>query len=1239
MNDLKCFSLNCRGLADTAKRRDVFHFLHNYNAHIICLQDVHWVNEKESDYRFEWGHDVFFSGVSSNSRGVAILFKRNLHYSVHHIRRDGDGNFIALNIKIFEYRFNLFNIYGPNNDAPMFFENISSIINDFDDDADFTILCGDWNLVQNFQLDCDAYINLNNPHSHKRVLQLKDDHDLVDPWRVCKGNSRRYTWRRTNPFKQARLDFYLISSNLLNFISGVDILPGYRTDHSIIELCISFHNIQRGRGYWKFNNSLLKNPKYVEMVNTVIDNCIKQYAVIDDVQQDILAAPADDIDFYIDADLFFDTLLLLIRGESIKFSSLLKKDNERKEESLIKDIMNLEKNLDSESMRILNEKKCELQEHRKNVMAGVMTRAKANSIEWGEKPSSFFLNLEKRAAINKGIYNLLRSDGSIAKSQNDITYECYNYYSKLFSYHNYHDFDINNAFDIFIGNGIINDLSYEQMSSLESDITLAELSLALKRQKNDKSPGLDGYTTEFIKFFWKRLGIFFYKAVNAYWRKQKLSVTLRQGIVSLLPKKDKPRNLISNWRPISLLSIFYKILSSCIAERIKSMLPFLIHADQKGFLPGRYIGESIRLLYDILFYTHNRNIPGQLLLLDFEKAFDSISHDYLWVILSRFGFGPNLIKWCKILYSNACSCILINGHLSNFFPLQRGCRQGDPLSPYLFILGVEVLAISVRYNNYIRGISIFTCEVKLSHYADDTIFLLDGSARSLKCVMDVLNNFANLSGLRVNWEKSKALWFGSKCFSEDRLEGFERLIWDPGGTFTYLGVLFSVDLVNIVDINYNKAITTIKQIISHWSKRRLTPLGRLTIVKTILVPKLNYLFINLPNPPDDVLKTLESMFFKFVWNGQDRINRHQFCQPYHAGGIKMINLMEFIHSLKITWLRRFYKADDPSWSSIVFNLYIKTHIEFLFEGGTEYLSNKLIYLSNPFYKDVLVAFIRLKRKLQSNCKHNNRTDIFLWYSDILKLDDKPFIMRDWYTKGLRYASDFLDNEGQFLDLEQFQSNYNVKTNYLRYFGICQAIKSYYGSTRLTKLSQPYHPHVYNILLKSQRGARDFYAILNVNEVSPHAQSKWCIDLCTDAINWKNLYYLPFSLTIDSHYKWFQYRINMRLLATNSFLSKIGVSNTDRCNYCSIEKETILHLFCDCTKIEPLWNSFENFINLGFDDDFHLNKHIKLFGMTHKVSLNKGINKLLIWFRYFIYRGNRNMTAPHFNLYLSEIRHM
>ena len=182
-------------------------------------------------------------------------------------------------------------------------------------------------MVQDFDLDCDFYVNLNNPRAQERVVQLKFENNLVDPWRVLNPDSKRFTWRRTNPFKQARLDFFLVSNSLLNFIKWVDILPGYRTDHSIIILDICFNNFKKGRGFWKFNNFLLQNQDYVKLVNKVIDDCILQYAAMPYTYRSVHIISIQDLSIVIEDDTFFETLLLLIRGETIKFSANLKRNN------------------------------------------------------------------------------------------------------------------------------------------------------------------------------------------------------------------------------------------------------------------------------------------------------------------------------------------------------------------------------------------------------------------------------------------------------------------------------------------------------------------------------------------------------------------------------------------------------------------------------------------------------------------------------------------------------------------------------------------------------------------------------------------------------------------------------------------------------------------------------------------------------------------------------------------------
>lgn len=126
--------------------------------------------------------------------------------------------------------------------------------------------------------------------------------------------------------------------------------------------------------------------------------------------------------------------------------------------------------------------------------------------------------------------------------------------------------------------------------------------------QNDKSPGTDGMTVNFFKFFWKQLGSFVIRSLNEGFLKGEMSVTQKEGIIICIPKGDKPREFLKKtWRPISLLNVTYKIGSTCIANRMKKVFPKLIN-DQTGFVAGRYIGDNLRTIYDIIHYLEEKHL-------------------------------------------------------------------------------------------------------------------------------------------------------------------------------------------------------------------------------------------------------------------------------------------------------------------------------------------------------------------------------------------------------------------------------------------------------------------------------------------------------------------------------------------------------------------------------------------------------------------------------------------------------
>ena len=223
---------------------------------------------------------------------------------------------------------------------------------------------------------------------------------------------------------------------------------------------------------------------------------------------------------------------------------------------------------------------------------------------------------------------------------------------------------------------------------------------------------------------------------------------------------------------------------------MEKVLPHLINPTQTGDVEERFIGESIRLILDIMEYTKHKDIPGVAVFLNFEKGFDSVEWNYIQKCLEATNFGPHLRQWAYVFYHNISSCVLNNGHASEPFLLETGVRQGCPLSGMLFVIAIEVLAQKIRRSKMIKGIEIEyngSQEIKLSQYADDTTALLSDS-ESVMQLFELLGLFERCSGLKINESKSELLWLGSRRHREDKilnLQISEEPVYALGVHFAY----------------------------------------------------------------------------------------------------------------------------------------------------------------------------------------------------------------------------------------------------------------------------------------------------------------------------------------------------------------------------------------------------------------------------------------------------------------------
>lgn len=179
----------------------------------------------------------------------------------------------------------------------------------------------------------------------------------------------------------------------------------------------------------------------------------------------------------------------------------------------------------------------------------------------------------------------------------------------------------------------------------------------------------------------------------------------------MMPKKDVDGKILSNWRPITLLNVDYKIFAKWLANRLKQIIPDIIDEDQTGYIKNRYIGSNIRRTLDILEYTKMKKKPGLLVSLDVQQAFDTLSWATIKKAFEYFNISQEFYEWIEVALKNMKLCTINNGWTSSFFSPKRATKQGCPLSAYLFILSLEPFAQKLRENNKIKGIpSMESCK-------------------------------------------------------------------------------------------------------------------------------------------------------------------------------------------------------------------------------------------------------------------------------------------------------------------------------------------------------------------------------------------------------------------------------------------------------------------------------------------------------------------------------------------------
>ena len=809
MIDFKLASINVRGLGDKTKCANILNWLIKNKVTVACLQETFLTEANENENCKQFNENGTLHSCLSNSahsRGVSIYISGGFpEYKIINKTISENGRLILLNIKInhTNENYTIVSVYAPNHlkNRIDFFKRLKTWLKQHSIDENNIFVAGD--------LNCN--LDENKDKSCKILKEVLNYNEIKDVFKNKHENDSGYTYiHPTDLNNRSRIDYIFTSINALKHIKLCEVLCCPTPDHKAVTISYSSTHNQHGKGYWKLNNSVLEEIDYKNIVKQEIQKTKTDYRHLLSSQE------------------LFELIKIRVKERTIRYCTRRNQINKSKISFLEKQINSLDRQINV-TENISNERKnlkCELDQLYSQDSHGIYVRSRAKWIEEGERNTSYFLRLEKKHQTFNNIDKVQNENGDLATNMNDILIECEKFYSNLYQTKNPNLENI----EQYLQDTPIHKLNVEDKNICEGIITNAECKNVLKYMKLNKSPGIDGLSTEFYKEFWDDINDTLVQSYNEAFDEGYLSESRNLSVLTLIYKKGD-RTLLKNYRPICLSNVDYKIFAFVLANRLQKVINNLVSQDQTGYIKKRYIGTNIRKIIDTIDYLETNNKSGVLLLLDFEKAFDSVEWPFIISTLKQFNFGPQFIKWISIIYNNPKAIIKNNGHLSNKIELHRGIRQGCPISGLIFLLVLEILATRLKENENIKGINIdsgpHTIELKISQFADDTaLLLLDEN--QIEHVFSVVNNFENLAGLKLYVDKTEGLWLGSSKYRQNNCK-IMNIKW-PTTPIRYLGVFIGYEEEMCFQKNWEEKIISMEKLFDVWKSRDLTTSGKITII-------------------------------------------------------------------------------------------------------------------------------------------------------------------------------------------------------------------------------------------------------------------------------------------------------------------------------------------------------------------------------------------------------------------------
>ena len=873
---LRFIIINTDGFRAEWKRSVIFARLNELSPDVVFLSETHITNMIEAKKMIGkfWKGKHFWAFGTNNARGVGILMAKDLDYKYINHTYDFIGRTVVLDIQMGSNKYRLINCYAPNDptERKSYIEGLDLyLINNFD-----PVMGGDWNFVENLDLDKWGGSGEYGDTGKKQMKKLKEDFLLFDPFRRKYPNKKENSWRR-GPI-HVRLDRWYLPDSMKSWVDNVSHLYCSASDHYYTILDFKGFDNESGRfgpGYWKQNTKVYDDPFFVLELTNLWENNLRNNALKDDF-------------WWEHCKLQFKKLII---KHSRKLSDRTRKQIEELEKSAKEFLCWISSPNDpliiEQSEDCLAQVKKELNDLLMDKIKGAMVRTRAQTLEQGEKPTRYFLQLEKRIAKSKLITEVKIGE-NIIKEPLGIIREVRSFWKNIFTSEEANlDED---AMDYFLIDTGLPRVPPDLVEHCEGPLSAREAKEALDAMKNGKSPGSDGLGCEFYKKFWHLFGDHFVAMINLCFLNGQLTESQRLSLITLLCKDKALHYLLTHWRPISLINIDAKIVSKSICNRLKKVLPYIVSEDQTCSVEGRSISDNIHLLRNAFDYAESKNIGLIDLGLDQMKAFDRVEYKWLMRVLQHFGFGPDFLKWVTVLYTNLKTAVIINGHISEEFEYTRGVKQGCPLSPLLYILTIEPFANRIRLDPQIKGLKLPGQDrySKITQYADDSNLTLTDT-RSVQRTLTIFDIYERASGSARNKDKCYAIWLGRFKDNADTPFGLK---WKSHKKL--LGIIMGgVESRETLELNWGKVFSSYCLTLNENFTRNCSLYGRAMVANSLAISKIVFTASHIPLPQDFTDKFTRKLF-NFIYFRQDDarvyepIKRETLYAPSNFGGINLV---------------------------------------------------------------------------------------------------------------------------------------------------------------------------------------------------------------------------------------------------------------------------------------------------------------------------------------------------------------